>query len=490
MPHPKTAIVWFRRDLRLTDNPALAAALARCERVIPVYLQAPEEEQPWQPGGAARWWLHHSLTALAAELEQRGSRLIVAGGASLQTLRRLIQSTGATECHWNRLYEPATVERDTRVKQALREDGLHCESHNASSLFEPWTVKTAAGEPYRVFSPYWRRCMQQLTEQPNPAAAPELAPEVLPRVPAEVDSRTIASLGLLPSIPWDGGLAETWQPGERGALARLDAFLSGPLAGYSEGRERPAEHGTSMLSPHLHWGEIGPRQVLAAVGDSRFDAGAVGPEHFIRELGWREFSIQMLFHFRDTPLVPLDPKFADFPWRTDNADALLLAWQRGRTGIPIVDAGMRQLWHTGWMHNRVRMIVASLLTKNLRLPWQEGARWFWDTLVDADLASNTQGWQWAAGSGADAAPYFRIFNPVLQGERFDKEGDYVRRWCPELAKLPKKIIHQPWMAKSGLLEQVGVRLGRNYPAPVVDLRQTRAEALAAFEQLKQRADAG
>jgi deoxyribodipyrimidine photo-lyase len=480
MPNAETAILWFRRDFRLADNPALAAARARCERVIPIYIHAPDEESPWQPGGASRWWLHHALTALADALAAAGSRLIVARGDSLNTLRALIDATGATECHWNRLYEPAAVARDTRIKQALRADGVHCESHNAAALFEPWTLKTQAGEPYRVFSPYWKRCVERLAEVPDPTPATQ----ALPPVPPALRSLPIAELDLLPRIRWDQGLADAWRPGAEGAQARLDAFLAGRIADYTEARERPAEPGTSALSPHLHWGEIGPRQVLAAVREAAGSVTDGGAGHFLRELGWREFSVQMLFHCQDTPTEPLNPKFAAFPWRQDDG-ALLHAWQRGQTGIPIVDAGMRELWHTGWMHNRVRMVVASFLTKNLRLPWQDGARWFWDTLVDADLANNTQGWQWAAGSGADAAPYIRIFNPVLQGERWDTEGRYVRRWCPELAALPDKLIHQPWRAKPILLELLGIALGRDYPAPVVDLKTSRAEALAAFKTIKQ-----
>ncbi len=482
-PPPKTAILWFRRDLRLADNPALTVALQSCERVIPVYIHAPDEEAPWQPGGAARWWLHHGLSALAQDIADAGSRLILSCGASLPVLRRLVQATGATQCHWNRLYEPATMERDTTVTQALRDDGVRCESHNAGLLFEPWTLKTGVGEPYRVFSPYWRRCEPKLAEVPTPLPAPR----ALPVVPTTLESLPIDALGLLPRIRWDQGLADTWEPGAAGADKRLRRFLDQGLGGYGDRRELPAVTGTSRLSPHLHWGEIGPRQVLAAVRDACGDLTAGGAGHFMRELGWREFSMQLLYHFPDMPARPLDPKFADFPWRTQGADALLEAWQRGRTGIPIVDAGMRELWHTGWMHNRVRMLVASLLTKNLRLPWQQGACWFWDTLVDADLANNSQGWQWAAGSGADAAPYFRIFNPVRQGERFDAAGDYVRRWCPELAALPERLIHAPWAAKPALLEQRGIHIGRDYPTPVVDLKQSRAAALAAYEQVKLRA---
>jgi len=477
---PETALVWMRRDLRLTDNPALTEALAACERVIPVFIHAPDEESPWQPGGASRWWLHHSLTALDKALSALGSRLIIAEGESLTTLCELVRTTGASRCLWNRLYDPATVERDTKIKQALRADGVRCDSFNAAMMLEPWQVKTGAGQPYRVFSPYWRRCVPQLAD----IGAPLAVPSALPAVDDDIRSLPIDALGLLPSIPWDQGLRETWQPGEAGAAERLNRFIQGPITDYGEGREYPAQPGTSALSPHLHWGEIGPRQILHAIRQHGLDNNA-DAALYVHELGWRDFSYQMLYHFPHTPLTPLDPKFADFPWRDDPDGRLLRAWRRGRTGIPIVDAGMRELWYKGWMHNRVRMIVSSLLTKNLRLPWQQGAGWFWDTLVDADLASNTQGWQWSAGSGADAAPYFRIFNPVRQGERFDPKGVYVRRWCPELARLPDNLIHQPWEAKPALLEQLEFRLGRDYPAPVVDLKQSRADALAAFERLKQ-----
>lgn len=481
----ETAIIWFRRDLRLTDNPALEQALASCEHVIPVYIHAPDEEAPWQLGGASRWWLHHSLNALAADIGALGSRLIIRRDDSLEALRLLIRETGAKQCLWNRLYDPATIERDTTVKQALRAEGVRCDSFNAAMMQEPWQVKTGAGEPYRVFTPYWRRCLPQLAG----IAAPPPTPKALPPVADSIASLPVDTLALLPNIRWDAGLYETWQPGEAGAAERLKTFLAGPITEYGEGREVPGQPGTSALSPHLHWGEIGPRQILHAIGDHGLSDNA-DAAHYIRELGWRDFSYQMLYHFPNTPTAPLNPKFAAFPWRDDADGALLSAWQRGTTGIPIVDAGMRELWQTGWMHNRVRMVVSSLLTKNLRLPWQEGARWFWDTLVDADLASNTQGWQWSAGSGADAAPYFRIFNPVRQGERFDPNGVYVRRWCPELARLPDKLILQPWEAQPALLEEFGLRLGRDYPAPVVDLKQSRAEALAAYDSIKSATPAG
>ena len=520
---PTTALVWLRRDLRLGDNPALVAALARGERVIPVYFHAPDEEAPWQPGAASCWWLHQSLCALSEHLQRLGSRLIIRRGESLATLRALIAETGASQVHWNRCYEPALIARDSRIKQALRADGIDCASHNAALLCEPWTLKTGSGEPYRVFTPYWRRLGPQLAERaetadrsaPASAAAldapPTAPPETLPPVPNAIDGLAVEALALQPSIPWDQGLREAWQPGEAGAWQALERFLIDAICSYHEARDWPAEPGTSRLSPHLHFGEIGPRQILARIREAHLGSGS-GPssgsdsgsssdpdavfadqaiaEPYLRELGWREFSHQLLYHFPHTPSEPLNPRFADFPWRGGDTEPLLKAWQRGRTGIPIVDAGMRELWHTGWMHNRVRMIVASLLTKNLRLPWQEGARWFWDTLVDADLANNTQGWQWSAGCGADAAPYFRIFNPVRQGERFDANGRYVRRWCPELAKLPDKLLHQPWQTPASLLAQCGIRLGREYPAPIIDLKASRAEALAAYDRISASARMG
>ncbi|WP_462320940.1 cryptochrome/photolyase family protein [Halochromatium sp.] len=508
---PTTALVWLRRDLRLGDNPALAAALEHCERVIPVYLHAPDEEALWQPGAASRWWQHQSLSALDQCLRGLGSGLIIRRGESLANLRQLVRETGATAVHWNRCYEPAVIARDSAIKQALRAEGVSCTSHNAALLSEPWCLKTGHGEPYRVFTPYWRRLRAMLidvrarsgdgndigSDSPQdtgsttrqrsvsasgPSNRLQTEPDALPPLPAQLEQLPIEALGLRPTIPWDQGLQQTWRPGEAGAQAELERFLNGPIERYHQARDCPAEPGTSRLSPHLHFGEISPHQILAAIRDRDIDAEVAEP--YLRELGWREFSHQLLYHFQQTPLEPLNPRFAVFPWRREDTQALLDAWQRGRTGIPIVDAGMRELWHTGWMHNRVRMIVASLLTKNLRLPWQEGARWFWDTLVDADLANNTQGWQWSAGCGADAAPYFRIFNPVRQGERFDAQGQYVRRWCPELAKLPDKLVHQPWAAQITELKQAGVELGSNYPRPVVDLKSSRAEALEAYDRIK------
>lgn len=474
-----TAILWLRRDLRLDDNPALLSALANGARLVPVYIHAPDEEAPWSPGAASRWWLHHSLIALDDRLRQLGHRLWITRGDSLAELRRIAALTGATEVHWNRLYEPRIRERDARIKAALRADGLRVESHNAALLYEPWQIANGSGQPYRVFSAFWRTAVKTLHE-----LTPVSAPTALPAGPEPVAGLSVADLELLPRHDWDAGLRAAWTPGEQQALAAANTFLDERVAAYSVARDLPDTLGTSRLAPHLHAGEISPRRLLALVIARYGDPTAAPVEAFVRELGWREFAHHLLYHFPHTDCEPLDTRFAAFPWDADADGTRLAAWQQGRTGIPLVDAGMRELWHTGWMHNRVRMVVASLLTKNLLLPWQAGARWFWDTLVDADLASNSLGWQWTAGCGADAAPYFRVFNPVRQGERFDPDGGYIRRWCPELAKLPAPFIHRPWSAPTALLSACGVRLGSTYPQPIVDLAVSRQQALAAWGSIK------
>jgi deoxyribodipyrimidine photo-lyase len=472
---------WIRLDLRLADNPALVAALARGGPVLPVFVWAPDEEVPFAPGAASRWWLHHSLVALSRDLEAVGSRLVVRRApSSAAALDALVAETGAQAVFWSRRYEPSLIGRDAEIKRSLRARGLVAESANASLLYEPWTILDEGRTPFRVFSPFWRRCLAA----PEPAA-PLAAPARLPAPDRWPESIALEALDLLPEIPWDGGLRAAWRPGEAGAQARLAEFLASAFAGYASERDRPDRLGTSRLSPHLHFGEISPRQVWAAMLAAGERAGlpvARGRQgKFAAELGWREFAHHLLFHFPETTTEPLRPEFARYPWRDDAA--ALRAWQRGRTGIPIVDAGMRELWTTGWMHNRVRMLVASLLTKNLSLPWQEGAAWFWDTLVDADLASNTLGWQWTAGCGADAASYVRIFNPVSQGVKFDPAGDYVRRFVPELARLSDDWIQQPWEAPPLVLHAAGIVLGETYPRPIVDLAESREAALRAFAAL-------
>ncbi len=478
-----TALVWFRRDLRLADNPALAHALGHADRIVPIYIAVPDKlEGAWTPGGASRWWLHHCLAALDADLRKLGSALVIRQGDPLACLRQLVKETGAEVVVWNRRYEPAWIRSDRQVGEALIEDGVHAQAFAANLLVEPWTLKTGSGGPYRVYTPFSRTAKAQGLPR-SPIAAPrKLAGH-------QVGSLRLAELALLPTIAWAGGIEQSWTPGESGAHKRLDRFCKQALAGYAAGRDRPDQVGTSLLSPHLHFGEISPVQALARVQRelaTRSEAGLHGgAEVFERELYWREFAHHVLHHFPKTPEQPMNERFAGFPWRKkkEYADDLR-RWQRGQTGVPIVDAGMRQLWTTGWMHNRVRMIVASYLAKNLLIPWQEGERWFWDTLVDADLANNTLGWQWVAGSGADAAPYFRIFNPVTQSQKFDPEGRYLRHWLPEIARLPDKILHAPWQADGAELRRHGLVLDEHYPRPSVDLGESRARALEAFARLK------
>lgn len=477
------ALVWFRRDLRLADNPALASACVDQQRIIPVYIHAPEEHGAWAPGAASNWWLHHSLTALAADLAKRGSRLVVRRGASIEVLDELVHQTGAQRVYWNRCYEPILRRRDNAVKTRL-EKGLEmtCYDFNGSLLHEPWSLQTGAGKPFKVFSPFWKACQRLPSE-----AEPLPPPARLESVPPELESASIDELQLLPRLRWDEGLANTWTVGEAAAASRLQSFLSNALRDYPTLRDRPDVLGTSRLSPHLHFGELSPRQIVHALSQwsaSTLDPGAVSAtEAFLRELGWREFAHHVLHHFPHTPDRPLDARFEAFPWSRNYAEALR-AWQRGQSGYPLVDAGMRELWATGWMHNRGRMIVASFLVKNLRIPWVEGERWFWDTLVDADLANNTLGWQWSAGCGADAAPYFRVFNPVRQGQRFDPDGSYVRKWVPELARLSAKRIHQPWASAKKALRAGAIALDRDYPLPLVDLAESRRHALEAFQSIK------
>ena len=474
-----TAIVWFRRDLRLADQPALAAAVARHERIVPLFVHAPEEEGPGGPGAAQRWWLHHSLHALAGALATAGAPLVVRTGPSRIALADVLDATGASAVYWNRVHEPAAMARDRAIKDwLLRERGVAADSFNAALLHEPWRVATGQGAPYRVFTPFWKR-LRALGLPDRIEAVPARIPG-LSQPPA---SEPIDALALQAAVRLDTGLATTWTPGEAGAHARLARFRAEIAADYESTRDQPALEGTSALSPHLHFGEIGPRQIVRALREGGVDHAA---DAFLAELGWREFAHHILYHFPETPERPLDSRFEGFPWRDVQTEAAaeLAAWQAGRTGVPLVDAGMRQLRQTGWMHNRVRMVVASFLTKNLRIDWREGARWFRETLVDADLANNTLGWQWTAGCGADAAPWFRVFNPVRQGERFDPAGDYVRAWVPELAALPGKHVHAPWRAPTRVLTQAGVGLGRDYPLPIVDLQASRRSALAAFQQTR------
>jgi deoxyribodipyrimidine photo-lyase len=468
---PSVVVAWFRRDLRLADNPALEHALAVQASVLPLYIHAPEEEAPWEPGAASRWWLHHSLLALEASLQARASRLVVQSGSSLAVLLEVARRCHVRRICCNRLYDPALCSRDEQVAKHLAEQDIELCMHDGGLLLPPANLRTTAGDPYRVFTPFWRALQREIPELPSPRRTGSVklaAPEQWPQ------SLTIDHLQLLPKIRWDSSIAAAWQPGEVAAHERLRTFARQQLADYAEGRDRPDLQATSRLSPHLHFGEISPARVLQTIRDVPGHIAA--RTRYASELAWREFAHHLLAHFPHTTDAPLQPKYAQLRWRRDAR--ALRAWQRGQTGIPIVDAGMRELWQTGFMHNRVRMIAASFLVKNLGIDWRAGARWFWDTLVDADLANNSAGWQWVAGTGADAAPYFRIFNPVLQGKRFDPEGTYVRRFVPELASLGARWIHEPWRAPAA----AGVTLGRDYPKPLVDLKVSGRAALERYEE--------
>ena len=477
---PNATLVWFRLDLRVEDNRALCAAIDRGMPVIPVFVWSPDEEGTWPPGSASHWWLHQSLQALDAQLRGLGSRLIVTQGETLPTsqAREGIPSGG-------RLLESASRTGGDQARSSDRDclaaDGLTVETFADCGLFEPEQIRTRNGLPYQVYTPFWKACRQaERPATPLPAPGQLAAPAKWPA------SLPLPRLGLEPRFDWATGMRAEWRPGSFGAQERLKRFLNEGLDDYHVDRDRPDLSGTSTLSPHLHFGEISPRtvwhHVCAKVGKECSEpAFPRGAEVFLKELVWREFAQHLLYHFPRTTDEPLRTPFAKFPWRSDSTG--LTAWQRGRTGYPLVDAGMRQLWAIGWMHNRVRMVTASFLVKHLLLSWQSGARWFWDTLVDADLANNTLGWQWTAGCGADAAPYFRIFNPVRQGEKFDPAGDYVRRWLPELAALPAEVIHCPWEASREILAEAGVRLGETYPRPIVEHAEARRRALAALASL-------
>ena len=466
-----TALVWFRRDLRLSDHAALAHALAHAGTVIPVFVWSPDDEAPWQPGAASRWWLHHTLAELGDRLQERGSRLTLRQGPAEEAILRLADETGADIVCWNERFEPAGRRVDATVAQRLRSAGIAVSIHAGVLLHDPDAVQTGNGNPYQVFTPFWKKLQAALSVDAPLPEAPLSARHAPADWPASAD---LGAFSLLPDRPWDAGLREAWTPGEGHAHRLLGRFLDEAIGAYDTDRNRPDRQGTSRLSPHLCFGEISPRQVWHAVTGHMDGLNAPkAAKVFLSELAWREFSYHLLYHFPHTTDAPLKGTFAAFPWIEDG-DALR-RWQKGATGFPIVDAGMRELWATGWMHNRVRMIVASFLTKDLLIPWQEGARWFWDTLVDADLANNTMGWQWSAGCGADAQPFFRIFNPTSQGQRFDPDGAYVARWVPELAGLDATTIHTP---------QNAPLFGADYPPPMVDHSEARNRALEAFAGIK------
>ena len=465
------AIHWFRQDLRLADNPALMRAAAH-QNLLPVYILDDENAGMHKPGAASRWWLHHSLAALQKTL---GGNLSFYRGNPADILGDIVQRLDARAIFWNRCHEPWAMERDARIKSHFAGHGLTVQSDNGAALWEPWEITKDDGTPYKVFTPFYRKgCLGA----PEPRA-PVPAPARVNWLHDTAGSLSLEDLDLLPKVRWDRKLAPHWQIGEAGAHERFRRFVAEGLSNYRDGRNFPASPFVSRLSPHLHFGEISPHQLWHGVRAMGLDRNV---EHFCSELGWREFSLHLLYHNPDLPTHNLQPKFDAFPWNNDSA--LLRAWQKGRTGVPMVDAAMRELWQTGYMHNRSRMIAGSFLVKNLRIDWRAGARWFWDTLIDADLANNSAGWQWIAGCGADAAPYFRIFNPVTQGQKFDPDGAYVRRFIPEIAALPGRYLFSPWEAPVDVLRAAEIERNATWPDPVVDLKQSRNAALAAFQSLK------
>lgn len=478
--------MWFRNDLRLRDHRALRAAIATGRPVVAVYILDDDTAGVWRMGGASRWWLHLSLASLARDLEVCGNRLLLLRGKGDQELQRLVEKTGACAVYCSRAYEPSAAAEEARIKSRFEGSGVAFKRFGGALLREPEDIRTQSGGAYKVYTPFWRALTQGLAQGQGLAVpAPAPAPSHIPATARASRGLALEALDLLPGKPdWAGGLRETWTPGEAGAHARLERFLKDAMADYARLRNRPDLEATSRLSPHLHFGEITPGMCWYRAGQAAgsIPGGDAGHEMFLRELVWREFSYTLITQWPDLPQKPFRPEFARFPWKKSAAH--LSAWQKGQTGFPIVDAGMRELWQTGYMHNRVRMIAASFLVKDLLISWQQGESWFWDTLVDADLANNAASWQWVAGSGADATPYFRIFNPVAQGAKFDPDGAYVRRFVPELANLPNEYIHAPWTAPTPTLRSAGVTLGETYPNPLVDHAAARTRALAAYGDMK------
>ncbi len=485
MAHARPIIVWFRDDLRLSDHPALHEAAAGDAPVVGLYILDENSRALTPPaarplGGAARWWLAQSLRALGNSLTAIGGSLVLRKGAAASVIAALARETNARAVFWNTIAQAPhqAVARD--VEAALASDGIDVQIFAGDLLVEPHAIRNKEARALRVFTPFWRR-VQALGDPPKPLPAPKTLMSI-----SGIASEVLKDWKLEPTQPdWAGGLRAHWTPGEAAAQARLTAFLDNGISGYTDNRDRPDREATSRLSPHLRFGEISPRQVWYA---ARFAAAAERPRlagdiaKFLSELGWREFCRHLLFDVPDMAERNLQSNFDAFPWTRDTR--ALKAWQRGLTGYPIVDAGMRELWHSGVMHNRVRMVVASFLVKHLLIDWRDGERWFWDTLVDADAGSNPANWQWVAGSGADAAPYFRVFNPILQGEKFDPDGAYIRRWVPELSRLPDDLIHQPWTATPIELASAGIDLGTTYPRPIVDHKQGRERALAAYARIR------
>lgn len=471
-------LYWFRQGLRLHDNHALQAALKLKQPITLLYILDDEAYSPWQMGSASRWWLHHSLQKLASSIEAKGGELILRKGNTLEILKQIVDEESIDALYFQRQYEPQAVQLEEQIHKCFV-DELTVKRYGGYLLFEPEQLRTGKGEPYKVFTPFWKSCLRDM-QPPSVINAPRKLDNCL-----SIKSDKLNDWKLLPTKPnWAKGFEENWQPGEAGAKANLKRFLDDVSGKYDESRNRPDKKGTSKLSPYLHFGEISPAQIWQTTKSfiEKNPHVETGGMSFLRELGWRDFSYHLLFHWPTFPDVSFRGEFEDYPWQGNKKQ--LTAWQKGLTGYPIVDAGMRELWHTGWMHNRVRMIVASFLIKDLLIDWRKGEEWFWDTLVDADLASNSASWQWVAGCGADAAPYYRIFNPTLQGKKFDPNGEYVRKWIPEIAGLSNKIIHEPWNASPLELAEAEIKLGTTYPMPIVDHAEARDKAMILYKSIK------
>lgn len=479
-------IVWFRQDLRIKDNPALAKA-SQIGDVLPVYIFDDSVPAEGAMGRASRWFLHHALESLNKSLN---NQLIILKGDPKKIIPALCGSNQCSHVFWNRMYEPWAISRDAAIKSTLKSMNINATSSNGSLLWEPMSVLKKDGTPYKVYTPYYKNgCLNQAPPRYPVNSQSASFADCSSIEFSELKTLTVADLNLLPSIAWDKHFYEMWDASENGAQSKLAHFIQTAIDGYDEQRNIPSVKGTSLLSPYLHFGLLSPNQawyaVLDAFGGIDICRERKGVGVYLSELGWREFSYYLLFHFNHIQSENFNSKFDAFPWKNDDqASRDLKAWQTGSTGIPIVDAGMRELYKTGYMHNRVRMIVGSFLVKNLLIDWRRGERWFWDCLVDADTASNAAGWQWIAGSGADAAPFFRIFNPILQGEKFDKQGEYVKTYCPELSNLPNKYIHKPWDAPPIILAEADITLGVDYPRPIADLSVTRKRALEAYSSIK------
>lgn len=467
----KKVIHWFRQDLRLSDNPSLSAALKH-GAVLPVYILDTVNADDKSMGSASRCWLHYSLKDLNIRLD---NKLIVLSGDPLSLFIKLIEKYKIDEIYWNRCYELWQIKRDSTITLKLKEFDINVKTFNSALLWEPFEIEKKSGGHYKVFTPFYRKGCLLSTPPRNPISKPKK----IAYVNDNVRATSIEALNLLPNKPWDKTIMAHWQVGELAAMKRLKTFIKQCIHDYAEGRNFPAKEKISRLSPHLHWGEIAPHQIWHAIKNLSQNKNT---DCFLSELGWREFSYNLLYYYPNLPDKNLQKKFDTFPWRKNKK--MLTAWQRGMTGYPIIDAGMRELWQTGFIHNRIRMIVASFLIKNLLIHWREGQAWFWDCLVDADLASNSANWQWVAGCGADAAPFFRIFNPITQGKKFDPTGEYTRQYVPELAPIPDNYLFSPWEAPKEVLEQSGIALGKTYPKPIVDLSLSRQRALDAYKKVK------